>query len=322
MSFFTKLTELQRLERLLARQEARVRHAFRVFLADARSDAVLRKVRKLIAAGDIKGAVDLANSYAIRIGDIIPDIFEDAANAEIKALAAKLPSELSRISVVFDVDDPRAVAIMRRNRLQFVTEFSRAQREATRRALTASVRAGEGPLQAARAFKHSIGLTDHQLAMVDTYRELLENGRREALERAIRDRRFDSTVREAIRTGDPLTEAQIDLMVERYHARFIDMRAETIARTETIRTLSQARHEATRQMIAQTGLDPDLVTRVWRATHDKRTRDTHRGLDGQEVGLNEPFISPSGAELLYPGDPRAPAAEVISCRCTVEINIK
>jgi hypothetical protein len=45
-------------------------------------------------------------------------------------------------------------------------------------------------------------------------------------------------------------------------------------------------------------------------------------MDGQERGLNEPFDSPSGAQLMYPGDPDAPAEEVINCRCAVLISFK
>ncbi|MDB5724627.1 MAG: putative head morphosis protein, partial [Novosphingobium sp.] len=54
---------------------------------------------------------------------------------------------------------------------------------------------------------------------------------------------------------------------------------------------------------------------------DKRVRDTHRGMNHQTVGQNESFVSPSGARLRYPGDPLAPAAEIINCRCWTENSI-
>jgi uncharacterized protein with gpF-like domain len=157
--------------------------------------------------------------------------------------------------------------------------------------------------------------------MVDNYRALLESGNRQALERELRDRRFDRTVEEAIANDEVLAPATIERMVSRYHDRFLDLRAETIARTESLRALSEARQEATEQIIEQTGILPEAVTRTWRATHDERTRDTHAAMDGQRVGLTEPFISPSGAQLMYPGDPSAPASETISCRCVVTIDI-
>lgn len=54
----------------------------------------------------------------------------------------------------------------------------------------------------------------------------------------------------------------------------------------------------------------------WVATLDRRTRDSHRHLDGQEVPYNEDFESDHGA-IRYPGDPEADPAEVFNCRCTM-----
>ena len=75
-------------------------------------------------------------------------------------------------------------------------------------------------------------------------------------------------------------------------------------------------------MLEKTGIDPSLVERTWAATMDKRTRDTHWDMNGQVRGMNIPFDSPSGAKLLFPGDPTAPAAEVINCRCVLLTRIK
>jgi len=54
----------------------------------------------------------------------------------------------------------------------------------------------------------------------------------------------------------------------------------------------------------------------WIATDDRRTRPTHDAADKQRTLLRQPFRVGS-AELLFPGDPRGPAAEVINCRCTM-----
>ena len=66
------------------------------------------------------------------------------------------------------------------------------------------------------------------------------------------------------------------------------------------------------------------VRKVWRATGDDRTRDSHMALNGVEVGIDAPFISPlTGARLMYPHDTSlgAPASETIQCRCFYEIKI-
>ena len=58
------------------------------------------------------------------------------------------------------------------------------------------------------------------------------------------------------------------------------------------------------------------VHKQWEATHDSRTRDAHRFLDGQEVPYDEPFESPLG-KIKYPGDMDAKPANVYNCRCTM-----
>jgi hypothetical protein len=90
-------------------------------------------------------------------------------------------------------------------------------------------------------------------------------------------------------------------------------RATVVARTEAIGALNAGRAEAFR---AAAETDPDLkLERVWLATEDHRTRETHRLADGQRVALASPFIV-GGAELMFPGDPSGPPQEVIQCRCS------
>lgn len=49
----------------------------------------------------------------------------------------------------------------------------------------------------------------------------------------------------------------------------------------------------------------------WSATLDGRTRDSHRQLDGERVGIMEKFSN----GLIEPGDPSGEASEVWNCRC-------
>jgi uncharacterized protein with gpF-like domain len=60
------------------------------------------------------------------------------------------------------------------------------------------------------------------------------------------------------------------------------------------------------------------LEKEWVATVDSVTRDSHREADGDTVPMEEPFIiGDERSEMMQPGDPSAPAAEVINCRCTV-----
>jgi hypothetical protein len=152
--------------------------------------------------------------------------------------------------------------------------------------------------------------------MVDNYQNLLEMNSAQALDRQLRDRRYDRGLENAIEADEILPQDRIDLMVERYRDRLLNMRGETIARTEALRITEQARHLAMQDMLGQAGIDPGLVVKQWMATEDDRTRDTHSEMSGQARLLDDLFESPSGAELLHPGDSSAPPEEVINCRCT------
>lgn len=56
--------------------------------------------------------------------------------------------------------------------------------------------------------------------------------------------------------------------------------------------------------------------KVWVATLDSRTRDTHQELDGQAVKPDEPF-EVQGMKIMFPGDPDADASLTFNCRCTM-----
>lgn len=91
-------------------------------------------------------------------------------------------------------------------------------------------------------------------------------------------------------------------------------RAMTVARTETIAAVNAGVYRGAVLDAEQRG---DVApAKVWISTDDKRTRPTHVAADQQRTLLASPFRV-GGAQLLFPGDPRGPAAEVINCRCTM-----
>jgi hypothetical protein len=119
-----------------------------------------------------------------------------------------------------------------------------------------------------------------------------------------------------INLGDsiPQLRDRIDNVLSTTKSERWSNRATVVARTETIGALNAGRADAFRAAAEQ---DPDLeLERVWLATEDHRTRETHRLADGQRVPIGAPFIV-GGFELMFPGDPSGPPQEVIQCRCTM-----
>ena len=83
-----------------------------------------------------------------------------------------------------------------------------------------------------------------------------------------------------------------------------------IARTEAHRVQQESTYNA--QIRAKE--KGAKIFKQWDSTLDKKTRPTHRELDGQMIGVNDYFHSSGGGKALYPGgfgDPK----EDCNCRC-------
>lgn len=316
--------ERVRIEQLLVREEARIRRAFWQFLADARNDVVRRQVHLALERGGVEAALPVIDSHILRLSGALSQTFLATGAAEAAALSRVFRAMYAKSDISFDPSYPRAAEIMRVNRLKFVQEFTRRQRAATRAALTKSLLSGAGPVKTIHAFYNSIGLTEFQERAVENYRAALElQDYAAALNRGLRDRRSDRLLERLldeetlIADREPLGGASITRMVKHYRDQYLQYRAETIARTEGQRAVSLARQEALEQAVKRLDISHKSVVRIWRATQDRRTRDTHAEMDGQERDLFTPFESLSGALLMYPGDPEAPPDEVINCRCVL-----
>lgn len=92
-----------------------------------------------------------------------------------------------------------------------------------------------------------------------------------------------------------------------------DGRAQTIARTETIGAYNAGTLTA---WLSSAAVLEEQLDKVWVSTHDERTRHAHRDADGQRVPLDGVF-QVGGVPLRFPGDPAAPAAQTVACRCTM-----
>jgi HK97 family phage portal protein len=119
---------------------------------------------------------------------------------------------------------------------------------------------------------------------------------------------IQSELSDGVAAGESIPELakRIDTL---YLEQIIPNRSKVIARTEVVGASNWSAIQAAKS----SGL---TLNKVWLATEDNRTRETHADADGQEVAMDEKFTV-GGVEMDQPGDPTAPAEEVIQCRCTV-----
>jgi hypothetical protein len=93
-----------------------------------------------------------------------------------------------------------------------------------------------------------------------------------------------------------------------------------IARTETTTGTNYATVLASEQSEYE-------LEKTWISVQDNRTRRPpnsvydHLDMNNVKVDADKPFFT-SGEEIMYPGDPKAKAGNVINCRCKVVFTIK
>ena len=91
------------------------------------------------------------------------------------------------------------------------------------------------------------------------------------------------------------------------------------ARTMTTGAENQGRLDSYRELEKE-GV---VMEKVWIATPDGRVRDWHLSMDGQRVGVNDPFVDGNGAKLMRPADTSlgAPGNTIWNCRCSMRSEI-
>lgn len=310
---FRRLADLLR---LLDAAEPRVRRAWLDAVGRARAVRSLEAIARLIERGRLDEAMDAMDQA-------LPG-FVSALEAEFArsgvAVMAGASSHLGRL-LEFNAINEGAVASLQRTRAALIRELGDEQRRATLALLQGFADRGEDPRVQARILRASIGLTERQAAAVANYRRLLLSGDREALERRLRDRRFDARTRAAVRGERALTRAEVSVMVDRYRERYVAYRARTIARTESLRAVNEGAEEAVAQLVNAGAVEPAAVRRTWRTARDEKVRGSHRAMHGQERAFGEAFVSGRGNALMYPGDPRAPAEDTVNCRCVLAVYV-
>jgi len=275
----------------------------------------LSDIAERIAAHDVEGVVTGIDQVAGRFAAEVDKAFQKTAEATAEWLDGKIETKL----IHFDRENYRAVEWARTNKLETIRAITDEQRTTIRHVLSDGLQRGDNPLTVARELKATVGLTPAQERMVSNYRTSLEAGRwSDALSRELRDGRLDRTIDRLRREGKPLSTKQVDRAVSFYRDGMHTMRAETIARTEGLRALHEGTEEMLRQAVEKGQVAQAELEREWNhANVGRYSRPGHRAMNGQRRKWGEPFETPAGVKLRYPGDPEAPPSETINCRCVL-----
>jgi len=329
----------QQLEALIDELSPTLEKAFLEAIEGIKSEIILREIVERLERRDIEGAIDALHidPEAFRP---LSDALRQAYNAGGLLTSENMPRLFDpmggRVVFRWDVSNQAAEANIRDLSSTMITNIADDTRTMVRERILAGYAQGQGPNTIATSIAGRIdkvtrkrvdgalGITAQLGRTVENARLALSTGDVEGMKAYLllkrRDKRFDRTVMAAIRAGKPLSAENVAKVTTALTNRYILLRGQTVARTETAMAVMNAKHQAYLQALAKANRDTSLVTRKWRSAGDRRVRHTHAVLNAQEVtGMDMPFQSPSGAILRFPGDTSlgAGAGEVVNCRCDV-----
>ena len=322
---------------LSARFEGQMLRTFGAILDDVRDNGTVAQLARLIEQGRVEDVLDLlrldAGTWA-PLAEQIRQVYMAGGKVTADALG-RIPDDEGLFTARFDARSPQAERWLSEKSSTLIVEIVNEQREAARIAIRAGLERGDNPRTTAldligrvnqatgRREGGFIALTSGQAEWVNSARDKLDNLDPSYFDMKLRDKRLDPVIRQAMAAGHPVPRATVESAITRYQARAQRYRGEVIARTETLNALRASQNEAVRQAAEEAGVEAGEAVKVWSSTGDERTREAHLEMDGQEVMMNEPFETPDGELLMYPGDSSmgASAANTIQCRCSVSYRI-
>jgi HK97 family phage portal protein len=220
-------------------------------------------------------------------------VFADMAGAGGQASIQFLPQSAAT-GLSFDATNPLVQRWALEHSSNLVREIGERTLTGLRHTLNDAFAEGLHPTQTARRIQTQIGLTDTQSTAVNNYRiKLLEQ------------------------LGDDPTERQLieaERRAERYAQKTLRRRALTIARTETIRSANAGQRLLWKEL-QDLGMLQNME-RKWILTPDDLLCESPcPQLADQRVGIDQPFITPEGLEVMSP--PAHP-----NCRCATGLTKK
>lgn len=325
-----------RIAQLTSEWEPTIRAAFLEAVLDIADRADVRRIAERLEKGDVAGAIE-----AVHIDTAAYSVLDRAISGAFNAGGASAVSALPKIKdpsgaaliVRWDARNLRAENWLRSHSSDLITRIVDDQRAAVRNALSEGVIAGRNPKATVldvvgrvnritgRREGGIVGLTAPQQSYVSNALAELSSKDPDVMARYFtrtrRDRRFDAEVRRAMKDGRVIDADLRTRIVGRYSDRLLELRGETIGRTETMAALNQSGVEAMQQAIDAGVVQAGTVTKVWHTARDPKVRDSHAAIDRQSVGIEGRFSN----GLAYPGDPSGGPAETANCRCWMETRI-
>ena len=331
------------LDQLILLAIPEIQKIFLEVMQDVVDRAQLNEMVAAIEANDperLFRATGFSSAALNPILDAVEKIYMDGGQTTAAAFPKKIQTPTGVAIFRFDMRNPRVEQDLREKSSRLVSMLTEEARQNVREILEQGMIAGENPRATAlniigrvdpvtkKRVGGVIGLTNNQTRWVENTGRYLRTLDSKYFNLKLRDKRFDSIVKKAIESGQGLSEKDVGRIVTAFKNRALRYRAETISRTETIQSINRAEMLAALQLVDEGIIPRTAIVKEWDDAGDGRVRASHRALaakydKGKGIGIDEPFVTLSGARLMVPGDSSlgAGADEIANCRCRVRVRI-
>ena len=302
-----------------------------------KNDLTLADIERKIDSGDIEGAIKAVGLNQAAFSDLS----EVTSSAVYMAGQETLKAVPADARVQFKPGNKRAERAIDELHSTKVREITTESEQAIRGHIKEGIRRGDNPRVIAEGIRGRwdgrryrggmIGLTSGQQEWVaNTERQLLSGDKtemRKYLNKKLRDKSFDRDVLEAINNDKPLNKSKVRVMTENYKQNAIAYRAETIARDQSLKALSEGQEAALDEVVENSKINNKDIIRQWITAGDARVRDVHSAVPGMNPGgvpRGDMFDTPLG-QLRRPRDSMSPGsvpANIIQCRCSLSVRIR
>lgn len=218
------------------------------------------------------------------------------------------------ITASFNASHPNVTLYARQRAANLVVGIHEETRKVIRTVIAAGNEFGLTVDQQARAIREVVGLPPQWATAPINLGNAIRNG---DISGAV-GRKLSAVEKQMIRSrilNGTVTEGFISDMQKRYAQKLVNLRARTIARTETLAAVHYGQLQSWQQAVDQKAL-PTTVRRFWVVTPDERLSLQHSmipGLNPQGRRIDEPFVTTEGLFMYPPSRP--------NCRCTVGLMV-
>lgn len=231
----------------------------------------------------------------------VRNVMRESVNKGVLYFAKDLPVPKSRATnFAFDSLSPDVVTAIQTLESRVITDLGESIRETVRQRIARGIVEGESPSSIARDLRSVIGMSASQEESVRNYEQQLRDGNKQALERKLRDKRYDSITKK----GD-LSEEQVGRMTDAYRRKMIAHNSDTVARTAVLDAQKLGQQLSIDRAVSQGILDGERMQKVWVGVMDERERDEHVAMEGETVPYDE----------LYSNGEDIPGESTYNCRC-------